>query len=916
MKQQMTAGLDLKLREMAQRIRELREIVGLTPEQMAGLTDVTAEEYRLCEAGERDLNFAFIYRCAQALGVDVTDIIEGASPRLSNYTLTRAGEGQHIEHANGMTYYNMAARFKKRVAEPLYVVAQYSDEAQLRPIDCTSHSGQECDIVLSGQLKVQVGEHIEILNPGDTIYYNSTAPHGMIATGGRDCVFYAIVLEGDDQVQPLPVPEKKLERRKAPEAADREPRIWEKFLSVEEREDGSLEKIRFKDPDRFNFAFDVVDGLARRKPDKLAMLHVDRSKVERYFTFADMSRYSSKAANYFRALGIRRGDRVLLILRRHYQFWFAILGLHKIGAVALLASNQMMTHDLEYRYEAAGISAVVCTAHGEVSRHAEEAAQNFPDMTRIMVDGCREGWHDFDNEFRLYSDEFIREKDAPCGEDPMLMFFTSGTTGFPKAAVQCCKYPLGHFITAKYWHCVDPEGLHLTISDTGWAKAMWGKLYGQWLNEAAVFVYDFDRFDAADILPKGFACPHCGKSTGFTKEEDTLDGWFDSGSTHFASMKKDQGFWPADVYMEGLDQYRGWFQSSLLTAVGAMGQGAPFKQCVTHGWTVDGEGKAMHKSLGNGVDPADIFKKYGADMIRLWAGSADYHVDVRCSDNIFKQLSQSYLKFRNTARYCLGNLDGFDADQLVSPSDMLELDRWAVTKLNGLIEKCFAAYDNYEFHVVSHAVNDFCVVELSSFYLDIIKDRLYCEEKNSLKRRSAQTALWMILDTITKLFAPILAFTCDEIWQAMPHRAGDDPRNVVLNEMNKPFADYALDDDAMAAWDGLIALRTAVNAALEQARNEKKIGKGLEAMVTIPAGKAAGCRAMSMEELADLLIVSQVEISDTAAQVEVAPAQGEKCQRCWKILPSVGSDSAHPTLCARCAKVVRGMGLVDAADLM
>ena len=501
MKQQMTAGLDLKLREMAQRIRELREIVGLTPEQMAGLTDVTAEEYRLCEAGERDLNFAFIYRCAQALGVDVTDIIEGASPRLSNYTLTRAGEGQHIEHANGMTYYNMAARFKKRVAEPLYVVAQYSDEAQLRPIDCTSHSGQECDIVLSGQLKVQVGEHIEILNPGDTIYYNSTAPHGMIATGGRDCVFYAIVLEGDDQVQPLPVPEKKLERRKAPEAADREPRIWEKFLSVEEREDGSLEKIRFKDPDRFNFAFDVVDGLARRKPDKLAMLHVDRSKVERYFTFADMSRYSSKAANYFRALGIRRGDRVLLILRRHYQFWFAILGLHKLGAVALLASNQMMTHDLEYRYEAAGISAVVCTAHGEVSRHAEEAAQNFPGMTSIMVDGCREGWHDFDNEFRLYSDEFIREKDAPCGEDPMLMFFTSGTTGFPKAAVQCCKYPLGHFITAKYWHCVDPEGLHLTISDTGWAKAMWGKLYGQWLNEAAVFVYDFDRFDAADILP-------------------------------------------------------------------------------------------------------------------------------------------------------------------------------------------------------------------------------------------------------------------------------------------------------------------------------------------------------------------------------------------------------------------------------
>ena len=501
MKQQTTAGLDLKLQEMAARIRDLREIVCLSPEDMARLTDVSLEEYTACEAGERDLNFAFIYRCAQAFGVDVTDIIEGASPRLSNYTLTRAGEGQHIEHAHGMTYFNMAARFKKRVAEPLYVVAEYSDEAQLRPIDCTTHEGQECDIVISGQLKVQVGEHIEILNPGDIIYYNSTASHGMIATGGTDCVFYAIVLNGPDQALsiPAPAPEKKPER--PAEAPDREPRIWEKFLTVEEGEDGSLKKIAFKDPDHFNFAFDVVDGLARRKPEKLAMLHVDRNKVERYFTFLDMSRYSSRAANYFQSLGIKRGDRVLLILKRHYQFWFAILGLHKLGAVALLASNQMMTHDLEYRYRAAGISAVVCTSNGEVSRHAEEAAEGFPGMTKIMVDGCREGWHDFDSEFRLFSDEFIREKDAPCGEDPMLMFFTSGTTGFPKAAVQCYKYPLGHFITARYWHCVDPEGLHLTISDTGWAKSMWGKLYGQWLNEAAVFVYDFDRFDAADILP-------------------------------------------------------------------------------------------------------------------------------------------------------------------------------------------------------------------------------------------------------------------------------------------------------------------------------------------------------------------------------------------------------------------------------
>ncbi len=410
--------------------------------------------------------------------------------------------------------------------------------------------------------------------------------------------------------------------------------------------------------------------------------------------------------------------------------------------------------------------------------------------------------------------------------------------------------------------------------------------------------------EAADILPRDFACPHCGSKSGFTKEEDTLDGWFDSGSTHFASMQKDQGFWPATVYMEGLDQYRGWFQSSLLTAVGAFGKGAPFKECVTHGWTVDGEGKAMHKSLGNGVDPADIFKKYGADLIRLWAGSADYHVDVRCSDNIFKQLSQNYLKFRNTARYCLGNLDGFDPNNLVKPEEMVELDRWAVTKLNGLIEKCFAAYDNFEFHVVSHAINDFCVVELSSFYLDIIKDRLYCEEKDGLLRRSAQTALWMILDTMTKLFAPILAFTCDEIWLAMPHREGDDPRNVLLNEMNKPFAEYALEEDAMSAWSGLIDVRNAVNVALEQARNEKKIGKSLEAKVTIPSNRIAGSQLIGMDELADLLIVSQVEVSSDVTDIQVEPAAGAKCERCWKVLPTVGADSKHPTLCPRCARVV------------
>ena len=415
------------------------------------------------------------------------------------------------------------------------------------------------------------------------------------------------------------------------------------------------------------------------------------------------------------------------------------------------------------------------------------------------------------------------------------------------------------------------------------------------------------ELDAADILPQGFTCPHCGKAAGFTKEEDTLDGWFDSGSTHFASMQKDQGFWPADMYLEGLDQYRGWFQSSLLTAVGALGKGAPFQQCVTHGWTVDGEGKAMHKSLGNGVDPYEIMNKYGADLLRMWAASADYHTDVRCSDAIFKQLSQSYLKFRNTARYCLGNLDGFDPDQLVKPEEMLELDRWAITRLNALMEKCAQAYNDYEFLVITHAVNDFCVVEMSNFYLDIIKDRLYCQEKNGLARRSAQTALYLILDTITKLMAPILCFTGDEIWQAMPHRAGDDTRNVVLNEMNQPFAGYALDQAAMERWEKIIAVRTTVNGVLEQARAEKKIGKSLEAAVdlTVPA-EDAFLTQLSAEELADLLIVSQVKVTvGETLSASVAEAEGAKCPRCWK--HSTHADAEG--LCPRCAKVVAAIDL-------
>ena len=403
--------------------------------------------------------------------------------------------------------------------------------------------------------------------------------------------------------------------------------------------------------------------------------------------------------------------------------------------------------------------------------------------------------------------------------------------------------------------------------------------------------------DAMELAPEGFTCPHCGGKT-FTKEKDTLDCWFDSGSTHYASLMHDNPqLWPADVYLEGADQYRGWFQSSLLTSVGALDQGAPFKQVLTHGWTVDGQGRAMHKSLGNGVDPADLIKDYGADIVRLWAASSDYHADVRCSKEIFKQIAQNYLKFRNTARYCLGNLNEFDPNNLVPADQMEELDRWALTKLNELIAACRRAYNGYEFHMVTHAINDFCVVELSSFYLDILKDRLYCEEKDGLRRRSAQTALYLIVDAMAKLFAPILAFTCDEIWQSMPHADGDDQRNILLNQMPTDCAAYALDDAAMARWDTVMKLRQDVNGVLEKARADKRIGKALEAHVSLQSADESLRSACEGVNLAEIFIVSScawaapeegAEVANgtnfPALTIGVSEAKGVKCPRCAAVI--------------------------------
>ena len=495
------SGLDVKIREMAGRICELRQLEGLSAAEMAAQTGVSEAEYLQCEAGKSDLNFAFIYRCAMALKVNVTDIIEGQSPKLQSYTVTRKGAGQEVSKAHGMTYYNLAYAFRDRIAEPLYVRSVYDPEAQNKQIELTTHAGQECDLIIEGNLMVQVGEHKEVLGPGDSIYFDSDTPHGMIAVNGQDCIFYAIVLNPTGE--PIPeLTEVKSVSEKRVKTFDTKDRIYRKFIDVTEDENGTPTSIQFKNTETFNFAFDLVDALAEREPEKLAMLHISKDKTVRRLTFKDIKKASSQCANYFKSLGIKKGDRVMLVLKRHYQFWFAMMGLNKLGAIAIPATNQLQEHDFEYRFQCAGVSAILCTADGDTARQVEIAAEKCPDLKhKILVNGTREGWRCFDEEYPLYSTHYNRPEDAPCGEDLMLMFFTSGTSGYPKLAAHNYKYPLGHFHTAKYWHNVDPDGLHFTISDTGWAKSMWGKLYGQWLCEAAIFVYDFDRFDAADILP-------------------------------------------------------------------------------------------------------------------------------------------------------------------------------------------------------------------------------------------------------------------------------------------------------------------------------------------------------------------------------------------------------------------------------
>ena len=414
------------------------------------------------------------------------------------------------------------------------------------------------------------------------------------------------------------------------------------------------------------------------------------------------------------------------------------------------------------------------------------------------------------------------------------------------------------------------------------------------------------KYEANEILPEGFKC-ECG-CTEFTKEMDIMDVWFDSGVSHAAVCNEEHGLrWPADLYLEGADQYRGWFQSSLLTSVAAKGC-APYKSVCTHGWVVDGEGKAMHKSLGNGMSPDEVTEKFGADILRTWVASSDYHADIRISQDILKQLSDAYRKIRNTARFILSNLGDFNPDtDSVSVEKLDGIDKWAMARMDEIIEKCKAAYDKFDFHIVYSTMRDFCTIDLSNFYLDILKDRLYVEKADSESRRAAQTVIYNILRTMTLYLAPVISFTAEEIWGYMPRSEKDDAESVFFNKLPEKSG-VSADEEFMEKWEKIDELRDIVNKALEEARGQKLIGKSLEAKVTLNCGRDWYDFAKSVEnDLVSAFIVSAVDVEKSEfdgvnVKVEVAP--GEKCERCWTHSDTVGKCAEHPTLCARCAEIV------------
>lgn len=487
--------MNTELQQMGERIKGLRSILNISESEMAKVTGTAVSEYKDYENGKKDMSFTFLFKCANRFGIDISELVTGDMPKLSKYSVTRNNQGMPIKRREGFDYQHLAALFKNRISEPFVVTAKYDKKAESLPVPLSTHNGQELDYVLSGSLKVQIEEHTEVLNKGDSIYYDANKKHGMIALNG-DCVFLAVVSRGDESGG-----ERRAESGELAEKHTKGELLYKQYVNETVDSNGMLTDITFNVPANFNFAYDVVDKLAALKPDKTAMVWLSEKKEKRVFSFKDMSDYSSKTANYLVSLGIKKGDKVMIILKRHYEFWFFINALHKIGAAVIPATLLLTTKDLVYRFDAAGVSAVVSTSDGHVSQFIDEAQKEKGSTlkTKVIVRGKRDGWHCFDEDIEKFSPKFERVNTKTT--DRMIMYFTSGTTGYPKIVEHDYSYPLGHITTARWWQNVDPNGLHFTISDTGWAKSVWGKLYGQWLCETAVFTYDFDKFSATDILP-------------------------------------------------------------------------------------------------------------------------------------------------------------------------------------------------------------------------------------------------------------------------------------------------------------------------------------------------------------------------------------------------------------------------------
>ncbi|MEG1743723.1 MAG: AMP-binding protein, partial [Clostridia bacterium] len=457
--------MENETKNIAERLRLTRLYADITTEEMAKSAGVSTELYEKLEEGESDFSFTFLFKCASRLGMDISELVSGANPKLSFYNITRSGEGMPIKRREGFNYRHIAPFLKNRLSEPFIVTAKYDSALVAAPIALSTHIGQELDYIISGQMKVQLDDHIEILSAGDSVYYDSSHQHGMIAVGG-DCVFLAVVFKSD-RTNELPAepeivyPLKKSDSQPISKRYDG--LIYHEFMDEKIDENGTLKDISFKIPDNFNFSYDVLDVLAKKCPNKRAMLWLSHDKHEIDFTFLQMAEFTNQTANYFISLGIKKGDRVMLVLKRHYQFWFSILALHKIGAIALPATSLLVRKDYSYRFDAAKVSAIVCTSDDDCPTQVDLAEQDINFKIKKIIVGCpRDGWSNFNTEIEHFSKDF--ERISTTKYDSSIMFFTSGTTGYPKIATHTATYPLGHIVTARWWHNVNPDGLHLTIA--------------------------------------------------------------------------------------------------------------------------------------------------------------------------------------------------------------------------------------------------------------------------------------------------------------------------------------------------------------------------------------------------------------------------------------------------------------------